>query len=83
MIAGTHDGNGVDAIGLRLNHAYTILKAVTLSNNQRLLKMRNPWGFETFNGHYNDKSVQMTPEIAAELGHELDKDDGTFYLTIE
>ena len=30
--AGTHDGGGVDSNGLRRDHAYTVLKAVTLSN---------------------------------------------------
>ena len=42
--------------GLVQNHSYTVLKAVTLRNGQRLLKVRNPWGVESYTGDYSDSS---------------------------
>jgi hypothetical protein len=55
MVAGTPTGNGQNNKNLYFNHAYTILKLVTLeSNGQRLIKFRNPWGLEKYTGAYSD-----------------------------
>jgi hypothetical protein len=42
--------------GLPGGHAYTLLGARELKDGTKLLKMRNPWGSENYNGPYSDKS---------------------------
>ena len=54
-------------LGLPGDHAYTLLGAyiVTDSNKttHRLIKLRNPWGFDVYNGTWNDASSKWTQAI--------------------
>lgn len=64
VTAGTPLGTGTDKdqneLGVAYMHAYTMLDTLTLSNGQRLIKMRNPWGSETYNGPWGDDSAKWT-----------------------
>ena len=54
-------------------HAYTLLSAIELSNGARIVKMRNPWGVDSWKGDYSYKSNKWTDSIMAEVGdHTLD-----------
>lgn len=57
-------------LGLAKAHAYTVMGALKLKDAKgkewNLLKMRNPWGSETYNGPWSDKdTVNWTPELRA------------------
>ena len=53
--------------GLNNMHAYTIIDTVELTKDgkpyQKLIKMRNPWGTETYNGAWSDGSNLWTEEF--------------------
>lgn len=61
-------GCSTEIFGLVSGHLYTLLGAVELSNGVRLLKLRNPWGSEMYNGPYSDCDDSWTPELKAEAG---------------
>jgi hypothetical protein len=46
---------------LAYRHAYTVLGTVKLSNGEKLVKMRNPWGVEKWKGAWSDHSYKWTP----------------------
>ena len=57
MVAGTSDNTKhVEQLlrnGLRANHCYSILSLHTVKlgmKNERVVKLRNPWGHEEWNG---------------------------------
>jgi len=57
------DGDNVkNDHGIAFSHAYTILgvEEITLSggSTQQLLKMRNPWGSETYTGPWADRDIK-------------------------
>jgi hypothetical protein len=63
-------GTGSYGYGLAKSHAYTIMAALTLTDETgkewNLLKMRNPWASEGYNGPWNDKDhVRWTDEKRA------------------
>ena len=68
--------------GLVTGHAYTMLGAITLSNGQRLVHMRNPWSKERYTGPYNDADPVWTPALMKEAGMEK-KDDGKMFMPIK
>ena len=68
--------------GLSNNHAYTVLGVKTMSTGEKLIKMRNPWGVETYSGDFSDASELWTRELIDETGREID-DDGIFYMPLE
>ena len=52
--------------GLVSNHAYSLVGVYELQyQNQplRLLKLRNPWGHQEWNGDWSDESDLWTPEL--------------------
>ena len=69
--------------GLANNHAYTVIGVTTLSNEQRLVKLRNPWGSEDYHGAWSDDSENWTEELKEEVGLEQTKSDGIFFMSIE
>lgn len=85
--SGSYQGNGSDQenneVGLPYNHAFSVMKgliATTASGEEhRLVQMRNPWGYEYFNGTWNDSSDIWTDELRLQLDHQ-DKDDGKFFM---
>ena len=66
-----------------MGHAFTVLGTHTLSNKQRLVKIRNPWGEETFKGAWSDSSAKWTDKLKKEVGLINTKKDGIFYMAIE
>ena len=62
--------NGVEknACGLTTEHSYVVLTARELSNGARLVKLRNPWGEESYSCAYSDDSQRWTPELRKEAG---------------
>jgi hypothetical protein len=57
MQAGTHSGGGRGTYGLVKNHAYVIEGVYELTDGEKLVKMRNPWGTEGYNGAYADSKM--------------------------
>ena len=48
---------------LVMSHAYVVLGVHTLNNGQKLVKMRNPHGSDSFNGAYSDTSGDWTQAL--------------------
>lgn len=46
----------------------------------RLLKLRNPWGSQEWNGAWSDGSKEWTPDVMKELDHTFG-DDGIFWIS--
>ena len=79
--SGNHD-NG-NALGIADSHAYSVLGTDQLSNGQKLLKVRNPWGKnEGFNGNWSDKSDSWTDAFKAEVDY-FKNDDGIYFISAE
>lgn len=65
--------------GLVSGHAYTML-GVTTYNGEKLVKIRNPWGSEMYEGPWgDDDDDKWTDDARATLEHESG-DDGTFFM---
>ena len=69
------------ASGLATSHAYTVLGTKLLTDGTKLVKIRNPWGKETYKGRFSDKSADWTPARIKEVGL-IKKDDGVFYMPL-
>ena len=87
MTAGTSSDNAnlkLDKIGLCIGHAYTLMniyKINTKSGEERLVKLRNPWGNNEFNGAWGHYSKKWTPEIKKQCDYEGENDEGIFYMS--
>lgn len=68
--------------GLVTGHLYTVLGSHTLSNGAELVKMRNPWGVEKYNGPYNDNDTRWSDALKAEVNL-VSADDGIFWMELE
>lgn len=97
VTAGSPYGDGSDKltndIGVAYMHAYTMLGTETLSNGQRLVRMRNPWGVEKFKGPFHDwrsddwgnflgESEYWTEDLKNELEY-VQANDGMWYIRME
>eukprot|EP00397_Hematodinium_sp_SG-2012_P015242 GEMP01015518.1.p1 GENE.GEMP01015518.1~~GEMP01015518.1.p1 ORF type:complete len:652 (+),score=147.83 GEMP01015518.1:91-2046(+) len=70
--------------GLVERHAYTVIQVIEIED-QRLLKLRNPWGnSKEWNGSWSDESDlwQKHEGIRTALNHVV-ADDGTFWMNFE
>ena len=80
------DEGALNDTGIVPGHAYSLLAGKVITdkdgNEQRLLKMRNPWKEGEWNGRFSDASEEWTPELLAELEH-TDANDGIFWMTYE
>ena len=47
-----------------------------------LIKIRNPWGEERWKGKWSDSSNMWTSTARSQAGH-TDKNDGTFFMSVE
>ncbi|KAI9785388.1 MAG: hypothetical protein M1839_000407 [Geoglossum umbratile] len=65
--------------GIVESHAYSIMKAKEI-DGQRLLLLRNPWGYVEWNGPWSDGSKEWTPEWMKKLQHRFG-DDGAFWIS--
>lgn len=67
--------------GLVMNHAYTLI-GTGQYNGQKLVKIRNPWGNEKYEGSWSDKdTAKWTPDALQALGHVV-QDDGIFWMPV-
>ena len=57
MATGTGAGSDTEKYdnGLVKGHAYSLLGGISYNDIFNLIKLRNPWGFDYWNGSYNDK----------------------------
>lgn len=78
-----NDDTKKNKVGLVMGHAYTVLKAQELSNGVKLIKIRNPWGRETYKGPWEDKSELWTDALREEVGLVVDYRDGIFWTDID
>ena len=72
-------------MGLALGHQYTTLGVKQLTTGERLVKVRNPWGSNRFNGPWSVQSPLWTDAARQETGYagEADHNKGIFWMTIE
>ncbi|CAC5412924.1 CAPN15 [Mytilus coruscus] len=57
-------------LGLITGHAYSLLDVYNMDTGERLLKIRNPWGSESWNGNWSDNSPKwqkVKPEVKRKL----------------
>ena len=57
---GTGSDQDTNEIGVPYRHAFTILGTVKLSDDTKLVKVRNPWGKEKYAGPWSDESNDWT-----------------------
>ena len=50
------NGAEKNGCGLSTGHSYVVLSAKNMSNGARLVKLRNPWGEESYSCAYSDES---------------------------
>ena len=72
-----------NADGIPYSHAYTVLGVNELSTGQRLVRLRNPWGRDSFTGEWSDKSPLWTDALRAEVGVGSDDQDGIIFMSLE
>ena len=89
MTAGTSgDTTNLDTeeVGLSPGHAYTISDVVIVKEkrNEKLIKLRNPWGSGEWNGDWCDTSSLWTESLKKKYGlTEKAIDDGDFFMRFE
>ena len=73
------------ANGLAINHAFTVLSAHELKDAKgktiKLVKIRNPWGKEEYNGPYSDRSKLWTDDLRKQAGASVNN-EGIFFMPI-
>ena len=67
--------------GMIGGHAYTVLQ-VWEEGDLRLLKIKNPWGEQEWDGAWSDGSEKWTPKMMEKLNHRFG-DDGVFWMSYE
>ena len=70
-------------VGIPYSHAYTVLGVNQLSNGQKLVRLRNPWGRDSFTGDWSDMSDLWTNSLRSEVGIAKDSNDGVIFMSIE
>lgn len=67
--------------GLAKEYAYCVVRIVEYSSTIKILKIRNPWGVFEWTGDWSKTSSLWTSEIKDKVKPELDKDDGSFWMS--
>lgn len=71
--------------GLLSGHIYTLLDILQIGN-EKLVKLRNPWGYKEYSGAWSDFDAnRWTPELKKKYrgDEKIDNDDGTFYIPFQ
>ena len=81
-MTGDHSGSGLVA-----GHAYSLIGARTLSNGEKIVLIRNPWGSKEWDGAWSDNSSDWTPELMSEVADTkydfTQSDDGMFWMSYD
>jgi calpain-15 len=72
----------IDSMGIVSRHAYSILGLYQF-DDERLVKMRNPWGKHEWTGDWSDKSNRWTEDEKKRLNHSPDLNDGIFFIALK
>lgn len=71
-----------NAVGLHTDHAYAVLKIIKLSNGNRFLQLKNPWGRSGWNGNYTAvHDVNFREEVDDDPDCAEECDSGVFWIT--
>lgn len=73
---------GSKAEGLLKNHGYTVVD-VKEYNNEYMVKLRNPWGSETFKGDWHDGDTAKWTKEAKKALQPLPIEDGVFWMEMD
>lgn len=76
----------IEEMGLISGHAFTLISAEEANikgNIVRLLRIRNPWGFREWNGKWSDNSKEWDDEAKKAFRTYENKNDGTFFISID
>ena len=83
--SGYGDDSKQNRVGLAMSHAYTVLGVVEVTDangkSTRLVKLRNPWGKETYKGPWCDSCHEWSAETEEQAGMQK-SDDGIFFIPI-
>ena len=66
VAASSYPGSNQDnnELGVPYGHAFSVLSTVIVGDDDtKLIKIRNPWGEETFNGPWSDESELWNDEL--------------------
>lgn len=58
-------------------------EVVSEGQPERLLKIRDPLGFDSWEGAWSDRSDKWTPELRKKLNLEYNLEDGVFYMCLK
>jgi len=78
-IAVSNNKSSLEEIGLVRNNTYIISNVYEI-NNEKLLKISNPWEEVEFSGDWGDNSSKWTPELKKKVNYN-EKDDGDFFIS--
>ena len=77
--------NNVSNVGLINSHAYSVIDCIVINSKGKkvnLIKIRNSWGYQKWNGDWSNKSSLWGDEEKKQVGFK-DKNDGMFYISFE
>ncbi|KAL8653331.1 MAG: hypothetical protein Q9226_003894 [Calogaya cf. arnoldii] len=78
---GQMTGSRREEKGIVVGHAYSVMEAREL-DDLRLLKIRNPWGKQGWEGPWGDGSEEWTAKRLQQLNHQF-RNDGSFWITYQ
>eukprot|EP00758_Cryptobia_borreli_P002740 Tbor_TRINITY_DN3249_c0_g1::TRINITY_DN3249_c0_g1_i1::g.23759::m.23759 len=84
MTCAVYNKSGRNVQGLIEGHAYTLIRVVKVSDNIKLLNIRNPWGQGgEWKGDWSDNSPKWAKNReACKMCRHVAKDDGCFWMEI-
>ena len=75
------------ALGIVQGHAFTVVGAYHLSSGDKIVKLRNTWGWDSHidmtNAYADKPDPSWTEEEKSEMGFSTNKHDGLIFLTLD